>query len=195
MNKETLNDIFVSADIETDGHLPGKHSMLSFAAAALNINREVIGTFSRNLHTLPYAQQDPETMQFWSKFPEAYQETRKDCVEPKRAFEEFRDWTNWLKQFGTPIFMVYPGRFDMRFIDWYSLSFIGESLLGRSSIDLKTYAYATMKAPFRRCVKKNFPKRWFTNRPHTHIAIDDAIEQGELGVNMIRHNLGLPAIS
>lgn len=190
-----LTDVFVSTDIESDGHLPGKHSMLSFAAAALDIDRNILGTFSRNLNTLPYAQQDPETMQFWAKFPEAYAQTRENCIDPAIAFQEFRDWCNGLKVHGPPIFMVYPGRFDMRFIDWYSLSFINESLLGRSSIDLKTYAYATLKVPFRRCVKKNFPKRWFTNRPHTHVAIDDAIEQGELGVNMIRHNLGLSSIN
>ncbi len=190
----TLTDVFVSTDIESDGHLPGKHSMLSFAAAALNIDRQVLDTFERNLETLPYAEQCPDTMAFWAKYPEAYQRTRENCIHPAQAFNEFRDWTNSLKKYGPPIFMVYPGRFDMRFIDWYSLSFINESLLGRSSIDLKTYAYATLKMPFRRCVKKNFPKKWFTNRPHTHVALDDAIEQGELGVNMIRYNLGLPGI-
>lgn len=188
------NDIFVSTDIESDGYLPGKHSMLSFAAAAFDINRKLLSTFSRNLHVLPYAQQDIETMKFWGKFPEAYQLTRENCIDPLQAFHEFRDWCNGLKTYGPPIFMVYPGRFDMRFIDWYSLSFIGESLLGRSSIDLKTYAYATLKIPFRRCVKKNFPKKWFTTSPHTHVALDDAIEQGEMGVNMIRYNLGLAAV-
>jgi len=192
--KKKLPDIYVSTDIEADGHLPGKNSMLSFAAAALDIDRNIIKTFSRNLNTLPYAEQCPETMKFWARFPEAYARTRENCIDPAQAFIEFRDWCNGLKSNGPPIFMVYPGRFDMRFIDWYSLSFIGESLLGRSSIDLKSYAYATMKIPFRRCIKRNFPKKWFTNRPHTHIAIDDAIEQGELGVNMIRHNLGMTPI-
>lgn len=193
--KKKLTDVYLSTDIEADGHLPGRNSMLSFAAAALDIDRKIINTFSRNLNTLPYAEQCPETMTFWARFPEAYALTRENCIDPAQALIEFRDWSNGLKVHGPPIFMVYPGRFDMRFIDWYSLSFINESLLGRSSIDLKTYAYATMKIPFRRCVKKNFPKKWFTNRPHTHVAIDDAIEQGELGVNMIRHNLGLPAIN
>lgn len=192
MNK--LKDIYVSTDIEADGHLPGKNSMLSFAAAALNIAGNVLSTFSRNLHTLPYAVQDPETMQFWRKFPEAYKSTRENCVSPEQAFLEFRDWLNGLKKYGPPIFMVYPGRFDMRFIDWYSLSFIGESLLGRSAIDLKSYAYAVLKQPFRQCIKRNYPKKWFTDKHHTHIAIDDAIEQGEMGVNMIRQNLGMPVI-
>jgi hypothetical protein len=34
-------------------------------------------------------------------------------------------------------------------------------------------------------VKRNMPKRWFGPEPHTHVALDDAIEQGELFCNMI----------
>jgi hypothetical protein len=30
------------------------------------------------------------------------------------------------------------------------------------------------------------PKNWFDKLPHTHIALDDAIEQGALFCNMMR---------
>jgi hypothetical protein len=33
------------------------------------------------------------------------------------------------------------------------------------------------------------PKRWFARYPHTHIALDDAIEQGALFCNMLSENL------
>jgi hypothetical protein len=32
------------------------------------------------------------------------------------------------------------------------------------------------------------PKHWFDQLPHTHIALDDAIEQGALFCNMLREN-------
>jgi hypothetical protein len=32
------------------------------------------------------------------------------------------------------------------------------------------------------------PKRWFSDKPHTHNGLDDAIEQGELFCNMLKEN-------
>ena len=31
----------------------------------------------------------------------------------------------------------------------------------------------------------NLPQRWFDPHPHTHVALDDAIEQGALFCNML----------
>jgi hypothetical protein len=33
-------------------------------------------------------------------------------------------------------------------------------------------------------------REWFDPVPHTHVALDDAIEQGRLFCNMLRANLG-----
>ena len=38
---------------------------------------------------------------------------------------------------------------------------------------------------YRRSTKRNMPKRWFDDLPHTHRALDDAIEQGALFCNML----------
>jgi hypothetical protein len=32
------------------------------------------------------------------------------------------------------------------------------------------------------------PRRWFDDVPHTHVALDDAIEQGTLFCNMLAEN-------
>jgi hypothetical protein len=32
------------------------------------------------------------------------------------------------------------------------------------------------------------PKHWFDKLPHTHVALDDAIEQGALFCNMLKEN-------
>ena len=40
---------------------------------------------------------------------------------------------------------------------------------------------AAMKTPFRETVKSEMPKEWFNpSKPHTHYAIEDAAEQGNL---------------
>ena len=38
---------------------------------------------------------------------------------------------------------------------------------------------------YRSSTKRNMPKRWMDNFPHTHVALDDAIEQGALFCNML----------
>jgi len=37
--------------------------------------------------------------------------------------------------------------------------------------------------------KRHYPKYWFDDLPHTHIAVDDAIEQGAMFINMYGENL------
>ena len=53
MSQSPLREIYVSTDIETDGPLAGKHSMLSLGSAAYLADKELLGTFSANLETLP----------------------------------------------------------------------------------------------------------------------------------------------
>ena len=54
-----------------------------------------------------------------------------------------------------------------------------------SCVDIKTVAMCLLNAGYRDAVKRNFPKRWFDDLPHTHVAVDDAIEQGAMFCNML----------
>jgi len=42
---------------------------------------------------------------------------------------------------------------------------------------------------YRDSTKRNMPSHWFDKSPHTHVAIDDAIEQGKLFCNMLAENI------
>src|SRR5215471_14835781 len=59
MNDSPLREIYVSTDIETDGPVAGKHSMLSIGSAAYLADKELLGTFSANLETLPASARIP----------------------------------------------------------------------------------------------------------------------------------------
>jgi hypothetical protein len=52
---------------------------------------------------------------------------------------------------------------------------------------------ALLKKPYRASVKANMPRRWFDDLPHTHRALDDAIEQGALFCNILQENIGKSA--
>ena len=43
------DEIYVSTDVEADGPIPGRNSMLSFGSAAFRRSGQMIGSFSVNL--------------------------------------------------------------------------------------------------------------------------------------------------
>jgi hypothetical protein len=181
-------EIYFSTDVETDGPIPGPHSMLSFASVAFDENGTELGSFARNLETLPGASGHPNTMAWWSENPSAWVVCRTDLVPPDRAMVDYVHWVLGLT--GKPVFVAYPAGFDFLFMYWYMIRFAGESPFSHSALDIKTYAMALLRKPYRESTKRNMPKRWFPAAPHTHVALDDAREQGLLFVNMLRENVG-----
>jgi len=85
------------------------------------------------------------------------------------------------------VFVGYPATYDFAFVHWYLIKFIGSSVFSFSALDMKSFAMAILGANFRGTTKKNMPKEWLTGLPkHTHVAVDDAIEQGVLFIRMLK---------
>jgi len=183
-----MPEIYVSTDVETDGPIPGPHSMLSLASAAFEANGSLISTFTANLELLPGASGHLETMKWWEGQPAAWQACRADTQPPEEVMPAYRAWLEALP--GRPVFVAYPAGFDFTFVYWYLVRFAGRSPFSHSALDIKTYAMALLRKDYRSSGKSAMPKRWFSNRPHTHVALDDAIEQGELFCNMLSENTG-----
>jgi hypothetical protein len=59
------NEIYVSTEVETDGPIPGVHSMLSFGSAAYLADKTLVSTFTANLEMVSGAEADPRTMEWW----------------------------------------------------------------------------------------------------------------------------------
>lgn len=178
-------ETYISTDIETDGPIPGPNSMLSFGSAAFR-DGIMISTFSANLETLPGAKPDPRTDAFWKDNAEAYAATRIDPLEPAVAMKRYVQWVKQLP--GSPVFVAYPAGFDFLFMYWYMMKFAGESPFSFSALDMKTYAMAILGCRYRESTKRRFPRRWFSNKKHSHVALDDAIEQGEMFCKMLAEN-------
>jgi hypothetical protein len=183
-----MSEIYVSTDVETDGPIPGPHSMLSFGSAAYRADKTLLGVFSANLDLLPGASGDPKVMAWWGEHPAAWAECRKEPQPPETALRSYYEWLKALP--GQPVFVAYPATFDFMFIYWYLIRFVGESPFAHRGLDLRTYGMAMLKKGFYESGKRQFPHRWFDEHPHTHTAIEDAIEQGALFVNMLAENLG-----
>ncbi len=177
-------EIYVSTDVEADGPIPGPHSMLSFASAAFLSDKTLLGTFTRNLMTLPDARPHPETAAWWESQPKAWAACRENARPPEEAIQEYVDWLKQLP--GKPVFVGYPAAYDFMFVYWYLMRFAGESPFSHSALDIKTYAMALLGRDYCSSVKKNMPREWFDELPHTHVALDDAMGQGALFCNMLR---------
>ena len=178
-----MSEIYVSTDVEVDGPIPGPHSMLSFASAAYSVDKVLLGTFSANLELLPDAEGDPCTMAWWAEHPEAWQACRSDLRPPAETMFSYVTWLDALP--AKPVFVGFPASFDFLFVYWYLMRFVGRSPFSFAALDIKTMAMVMLKKEYRHCSKKDLPKRWFDAHPHTHIALDDAIEQGAMFCNML----------
>lgn len=191
-----MREVYFSVDVETDGPIPGPHSMLSYGCAAFDEDARRIATFESNLLTLPGAAPDPDTMAWWGKpeNAEAWKACRENPEDPASSMTRFIEWVESVPgvergQHGgvkNAVFVAYPSGFDFTFMYWYMIRFAKRSPFSFSSLDTKTFAMALLGQRFRETTKKSFPKRWGSKRPHTHKALDDAIEQGELFMNMLR---------
>ncbi len=183
-------EIYVSTDIEADGPIPGPHSMLSFGSVAYDDEGVELGSFSRNLETLPGAAGHPDTMKWWSGQPLAWAACRKDPEAPSTALRAYVDWVEALP--GKPVFVGYPVCFDFLFVHWYLHRFVGKSPFSHSALDMKTLAMTLLGEPwrYRDATKRNMPRSWFPETTHSHVALDDAREQGLLFLSMMKQLRG-----
>ena len=188
--------LYISIDVEADGPIPGRYSMLQFGAAAFDLDddfpREPIATFRANLDLLPEAGQSADTMAWWATQGDAYDKTRIDARDAYIVMPEFLTGLRALP--GKPTIVGYPVTYDFNFLYWYTMAFGGladgeRCPFGFQGLDIKTLAAHKLGIPFRSVGKRRMPKHWFDGAPrHTHDGLDDAIGQGVLFVNMMREN-------
>ena len=81
-------EIYVSTDVESNGPIPGKYSMLNFGSVALNRNGDILGKFEVNLLPLDGAIQHPNTMAFWAKHPDVWKQITANQKQPKLAMTD-----------------------------------------------------------------------------------------------------------
>jgi DNA polymerase III alpha subunit (gram-positive type) len=180
-----MKEIYISVDIEADGRIPGTSSMLSIGAAAFIEEGDCLGTFYVNLEQLDGAVPDASSMEWWATQPKAWAALQEDKKSPQEAMESFCEWTQTFP--GRPVFVAYPTGFDFTFVYWYAMKFCPDKWpFAWAALDIRTLAMALGNSTFSESTKRNWPKRWKTKIRHTHIAVDDAIGQGEEFIKMLR---------
>lgn len=185
-----MKEILVSVDVEADGPIPGPHSLLSLGAVAFSADGTMHGSFSANLLPLDNASPHPATMAFWAEHPAAFAATQADRRPPEQVMEDFWAWLMSLN--GPVIFVGMPAAFDFTWVYWYSFRFLHTSPFGHTALDVRSLAMGVLKCSFAQTSQSHLPRHWIPDAPHTHVALDDAANQAELCLRILREH-GIPA--
>jgi hypothetical protein len=187
---EPRQDLFISADIETDGPIPGEFSMLSFGLC-------VAGIFDgERFHRPPaderqtlYCELKPISAHFEAEALEVNGLDRDQLAvagaDPQDAMTAADLWVRSFAPNARPILVAYPVAFDWAFLYWYFVKFNGDSPFGFSScLDIRTFYEARALTTFDNSSQRSMPSWLLPSAEHTHNAADDALEQGELFANI-----------
>lgn len=160
---------YIMVDVEADGPIPGKYSMVSFGAVVVR----------RGLMDVFYGQVRPIS-DLW--IPEALAvsgHTREEHVgfnNPAIEMSEFRKWLELVNK-GRPMFVSDNNGFDWQFINYYFHQYLGENPFGHSSTNLGSL-YKGME----RDMFVNF--KHLRKTKHTHHPVDDAKGNAEAMLSM-----------
>jgi hypothetical protein len=186
---DSFVDVYFSADVETDGPIPGPYSILSFAlvyAGSFDGRRfERPATYDRTF----YRELKPISDSF---DPEALRVNGLDrerlCREgllPQRAMTEASAWIKEIVNEREAVLVAYPLCFDWTWLYWYFIQFSAEgSPFGYSRcFDIKTAISVKSAIPITEAGRRRISPKLSSTHAHTHHAIDDAIEQAEIFAN------------
>jgi hypothetical protein len=183
-------DVYFSADVETDGPIPGPFSMLSFGLV-------VAGRFDGDIFERPrsydatfYAELCPISDR-WQ--PEAMKVNGldrdrlvKEGRAPTAAMNDASAWIRRMADGGRPVLAAYPLSFDWSWLYWYFVSFANEGSPFEHSrcFDMKTAYAVKARIPLSQAGLSKLPDELKSRRVHSHNALDDAIEQAEIFANI-----------
>lgn len=184
--KERALDVYFSADIETDGPIPGPFSILSFAlvyAGAFDGERL---TSPPNYDRTFYRELKPISENFQ---PEALRvngldrdRLLREGVAPESAMTDAARWVGDIAGDAKPVLVAYPLSFDWSWLYWYFVRFAAEGSPFSHSLcfDMKTAFAVKARVPISEAGRSKILPSLRSQRKHTHHALEDAIEQAEI---------------
>jgi hypothetical protein len=183
---ERAVDVYFSADVETDGPIPGPFSILSFALV-------YAGTFDGRHFTPPqdhkltfYRELKPISENFQ---PEALRvngldrdRLLREGEAPELAMTEACRWIKNIASNAKPVLVAYPLSFDWAWLYWYFVRFSAEGSPFNHSLcfDMKTAFAVKAGVPISEAGRSKILPSLRPQRQHTHHALEDAVEQAEI---------------
>jgi hypothetical protein len=183
-------DVYFSADVETDGPIPGPFSILSFALVFAGLYDGHSFIKPKSYKCSIYRELRPISNEFQ---PEALRVNGLDRARlicegerPEMAMTEASVWVRELSGAGRPVLVAYPLSFDWAFLYWYFTRFssAGSPFNHSRCFDLKTAFAVKAHVPISEAGRSKLIPRLRPSGTHTHNALDDAVEQAEIFANI-----------
>ncbi|NWG25113.1 MAG: 3'-5' exoribonuclease [Pseudorhodoplanes sp.] len=190
LSQESPVDAYFSADVETDGPIPGPYSMLSFALVFAGSFDGRRFTRPKNYEKTFYRELKPISDQFQIEALQVNGLNRDrlivEGVAPSQAMTEASRWIRGVSGRAKPVLVAYPLSFDWTWLYWYFVRFSEDgSPFGYSRcFDLKTALSIKGALPIAASGRSQLRDSLRSKRAHTHHALDDAIEQAEIFANV-----------
>jgi hypothetical protein len=179
-------DVYFSADVETDGPIPGPFSILSFALV-------FAGTFDGERFAVPqnyqqsfYRELRPISNDFQLEALRVNGLDRDRLVAegepPEAAMTDAAQWIRGIAGPGKPILVAYPLSFDWSWLYWYFTKFSiqGSPFNHSLCFDIKTAFAVKAGVPISEAGKSKLLPSLRPQSRHTHHALEDAVEQAEI---------------
>ena len=166
---------YFMVDVEADGPIPGRYSMVSFGAIV--VEPGLMRTF--------YGRLRPISEEFVPEALAVSKLSREETLafpDPGDVMREFAEWIE-ANTTGRPIFVSDNNGFDWQFINWYFHAFLEKNPFGHSSMNLGSLYKGLVKD-----TKQNF--KHLRRSKHTHNPVDDARGNAEALLHL-RDALGL----
>lgn len=188
-------ELYISVDVEADGKIPGPYSMSSFGAALAGIGQ--LSNFTPTDLLLAenrfYAELKPISDNF---DPQAitvggfdHAQLKITGQDPEEAMTAFAEWIlNLCRKYdAVAVCTGFPIAYDFMFINWYLMRYsrIPSPFGHGRTKDIKEAYAAKANTTIINSTKRNMPRFLFSSLPHTHNALDDAVEQGMLFQNIM----------
>ena len=184
-----IGDVYFSADIETDGPIPGPFSLLSFGivvAGRFDGHRFERSDLSQHI----YRELCPISLEFQQDALDVNGLDRNrlllEGIAPAVAMTEAAQWIKRIAGNARPVLVAYPLSFDWSWLYWYFVRYSreGSPFNHASCFDIKTAYAVKANLPVSMANRSGMPKVLKPVALHTHNALDDAIEQAELFANI-----------
>lgn len=187
---EHRTDVYFSADVETDGPIPGPYSMLSFALV-------YAGRFDGRVFKRP----DDYRVGFYRELRPISDRYEREALavngldrnrliregaDPFQALSEASEWVCTTAGGCRPVLVAYPLSFDWTWLYWYFTQFSdkGSPFNHSQCYDIKTAFAVKASLPIVEAGRSRMLSLLRPDRAHTHNALDDAVEQAEIFANV-----------
>ena len=178
--------VYISVDVETSGPTPGDYSLLSIGACLVSRPAENIYL---EVQPLDGAKVLAEAMAVNGLSISALLRTG---LMPYVAMTALDGWVAQVAPKGPckPVFLAFNATFDWMWVHWYFIHYLDRDPFGISGMDIKAFAAGLHREGWEKTYKRDLRKRYPSELPHTHNALEDAIEQADLFRQLlVRHNM------